>query len=305
MSRFLALTTVLLALLTLSCGGLMIDSRWRDRDIVIDGDDTDWQDLKLYVENWPVDIGIANDADFLYLTLSTADRSFQRQAIMRGFEVWIDPNGRQGKILGVRYPLGMMGKGGQEFETADGFNPYGSSRSRAEQDRLRRAGPAQLQEAFERMLASQQPMLLGRSDREIRSLTMVGKNDVRVNVTLADGRLVYEARFPLHGEYPIPPLPSKPGKSIGIGFKTRDLRFDREVVDSRDGVRGQGGGGLTGGQGGFGGRGGGFGGGTRDDGDYGGRRGGGGRGLSSTGFEPIEKWTKVTLSNPPTEQPPK
>ena len=39
MDRHVATITTLLALLLLSCGGLRIDSRWPDRDIVIDGDD--------------------------------------------------------------------------------------------------------------------------------------------------------------------------------------------------------------------------------------------------------------------------
>lgn len=304
MNRFPARITTLFALLTLSCGGLMIDSRWPDRDIVIDGDDTDWQDLKFYVQDWPFDIGLANDADFLYLTLSTADRSLQRQAIMRGFEVWIDPNGGQSKILGVRYPLGVAGRGREGFERAPGEQGLDDSfqgrRYRDDREMLRGAGPEQLQEAFERMLTGQQPMLLGRGSKEIRSLSMLGENDVRVMVTLADGRLVYEARFPLRGQYPLPPLPSKPDKRIGIGFRTRDLDFSR-AFQNRDELAGQrgggfGGGGFGGGQagGGFGGREGSYGDGVRR------RR---GPGFAST-IEPIEKWTKVTLAKSPTGQPP-
>ncbi len=299
MDRHVATISILLALLLLSCGGLRIDSRWPDRDIVIDGDDSDWQDLKLYVKDWPVDIGVANDDDFLYLTLSTADRNLQRQAIMRGFEVWIDPGGRQSKILGVRYPLGMFNMDRDPMRDQAAFGDFQGRRYRDEQEGLRRAGPAQLQDAFERILATQQPMLLGRGEKEIRSLTMLGEKDVRVMVTLADGRLVYEARFPLAGQYPLPPLPSKPGKNIAVGFKTREIDFQR-AFQNRD-LTGQTAGGFGGQGGGFGGRDGGFGQGR--GGGYGGRGGRSGA-FSGNSFQPIEEWTKVTLARSPSDPAP-
>lgn len=303
MDRHVATITTLLALLLLSCGGLRIDSRWLDRDIIIDGDDSDWQGLKLYVKDWPVDIGVANDADFLYLTLSTADRNLQRQAIMRGFEVWIDPAGRRGRILGVRYPLGMLSLEREELESMRGeaaFGDFQGRRYQDEQERLRRAGPAQLQDAFERILATQQPMLLGRGGKEIRSLTMLGEKDVRVMVTLADGRLVYEARFPLEGQYPLPRLPSKPGKNIAIGFKTRQIDF--RAFQNRGNPTPQTAGGIGGQGGGFGDRDGGFGQGGRG-GAYGGGR-GRGAGFSGNNLQPIEEWTKITLARSPADPAP-
>jgi hypothetical protein len=301
MDRHVATVSTFLALLLLSCGGLRIDSRWLDRDIIIDGDDSDWQDLKLYVKDWPVDIGVANDDDFLYVTLSTADRNLQRQAIMRGFEVWIDPDGRRGRILGVRYPLGMLNvdrEGMDPMRDQAAFGDFQGRRYQDEQEQLRRAGPAQLQDAFERILATQQPMLLGRGEKEIRSLTMLGEKDVRVMVTLADGRLVYEARFPLEGQYPLPRLPSKPGKNIAIGFKTREIDF--RAFQNHDNPR-QTAGGFGGQGGGFGGRDGGF---EQDrGGGYGGGR-GRGAGFSGNRLQPIEEWTKITLARSPSDPAP-
>ena len=266
-----------LSISLLSCGGLRIDSRWPDRDIVVDGDDADWQDLKLYVEDWPVDIGVANDADFLYLTLSTVDRSLQRQAIMRGFEVWIDPDGGKDRILGVRYPVGRAGMG------------RGGFRGRARGDRGDDfSRPEQLQEAFERLLSSQQPILLGKGEEKIRSLSMSSEKDVRVMVVYADGRLVYEARFPLQGQFPLPRLPAKDGKDIAIGFRTRHIEFDRSAMPNR----GEFGGGGFGGAGGVGG------GGRR--GGFGGGRDGAPGGFTRPDFDPIERWTRVSLAGPVT-----
>ena len=294
MSRQTAISS-LLALLLLSCGGLKIDSRWPDRDIVIDGDDADWQDLKLYVRDWPVDIGVANDDDFFYVTLSTADRNLQRQAIIRGFEVWVDPSGGRSKILGVRYPLGLLNT---DREAAEQFGDPAfaydiqSRRFHDEREKLQGAGPAQLQEAFERVLATQQPMLLGKGEKEIRSLTMLGEKDVRVMVTLTEGRLVYEARFPLEGHHPLPRLPSKPDKSISVGFRTREIEFQRRF-DTRDHI-------ATGG--GFGGSAGEYGQGGYGNGYEGGRR--RSSGFNTNNLQPIEEWTKITLATSPAVLPP-
>jgi hypothetical protein len=278
----------LFSICLLSCGGLKLDSHWLDRNITIDGDDSDWQDLKWYVKDWPVDIGIANDADFLYVNLSTADRSLQRQAIMRGFELWVDPGGGKGRVLGVRYPLGMAGRDRESFEESRlgpsaGAYRFGRRNQNDEISRLK--GPEQLQKAFERMLTSQRPMLLGKGEQEIRALNMSNDEDVRVAVTYSEGRLVYEARFRLRGSYPLPTLPSKEGKSIGIGFRTRD---SAAAVPSFGGFRGArgGGGGRYGGDG-YG-RGNGFG--SRRP-----------RGFPRSDLEPIEKWTKVALARPNTD----
>ena len=289
MTRIATYIITALSISLLSCGGLRIDSRWPDRDIVVDGDDADWQDLKLYVEDWPVDIGVANDADFLYLTLSTVDRSLQRQAIMRGFEVWIDPNGGRDRILGVRYPVGRAGvrrgQGGGEFGGMGRGQRRGFGGGRSQGDRGDDfSRPDQLQEAFERLLSSQQPILLGKGEEKIRSLNMSSENDVRVMVAYADGRLVYEARFPLRGPDPLPRLPAKDGRDIAIGFRTREIEFDGLDMQSRGEFGGRrGGGGGFGGPGGFGsGRGGGF--------------AGGRGGPSRPDFDSVEKWTRVSLA---------
>ena len=301
MNRHTAPILVLLSICLLACGGVKIDSRWPDRGLVIDGDDRDWEGLKLYVRDWPVDIGIANDADFLYLNLSTSDRALQRQVIMRGFEVWLDPGGGRDRIVGVRYPVGMTGRDRESFG-AMGVGQDGSARgdwrgSRSRGDAtgdLSRAHPEQLQEAFERMLAGQQPVLLGKGRQEIRAVNMSGENDVRVMVTFANGRLVYEARFPLHGQYPLPPLPEDEGKGIGLGFRTREL--DRTALQARGDDDFTGKGGLGGGVGGFGGPGVGLTGGR--SGTFGGRR---PSPFSPTDLAPIEEWTRITLARSATD----
>ena len=50
-----------------------LDSRWRDRDITIDGDNGDWPGpLRPIEENRPILAAAANDGQFLYLVPATS-----------------------------------------------------------------------------------------------------------------------------------------------------------------------------------------------------------------------------------------
>ena len=106
-------------------------------------------------------------------------------------------------------------------------------------------------------------------------------------VTLTEGRLVYEARFPREGHHPLPRLASKPGKNISVGFRTREIEFQRRF-DTGDNIA----------------AGGGFGGPAGDYGQSGYGRGYDGGRTRSSGFnagnlQPIEEWTKITLATAP------
>ena len=81
---------------------------------MIDGDPADWGSLLVEVEDHEFDFAYGNDADYLYLCLSTDDEQLRRQALGRGLTLWFDPAGGEQRVFGVRYPVGMM-DGGQDF----------------------------------------------------------------------------------------------------------------------------------------------------------------------------------------------
>ncbi len=63
-------------------GGLLaakrqrIESHWRDRDVVIDGDNGEWAGpLRPVEENHPILTTAMNDGQFLYVVLSTSDQA--------------------------------------------------------------------------------------------------------------------------------------------------------------------------------------------------------------------------------------
>jgi len=54
---------------------MSLQSKWRDKDIVIDAKDNEWQDCQLYTDQaTQTNIGIYNDDSYLYICFSTMDK---------------------------------------------------------------------------------------------------------------------------------------------------------------------------------------------------------------------------------------
>jgi|GEM_PF-4071972 len=100
-----------------------LQSRWRDRDIVVDGKDNEWQDCRLYTDQMTrTNIGIYNDDDYVYICFSTMDPDIQKAIVRQGFIIWFNETGGKGKALGVRYPIGAssgIGPGGDTYSVKE------------------------------------------------------------------------------------------------------------------------------------------------------------------------------------------
>ncbi|MFH1778208.1 MAG: hypothetical protein ABH952_11740 [Candidatus Omnitrophota bacterium] len=97
------------------CNKVKLESKWRDREIIIDGQNNEWQDVKKYVNDKKVAFGVFNDEDFLYLYMGSWDNELQRMMMMSGFTVWFDPEGRNKKKFGIHFPIGMRGGNPRDF----------------------------------------------------------------------------------------------------------------------------------------------------------------------------------------------
>jgi hypothetical protein len=109
-----------------------LQSRWLDKEIVIDANDNDWQDYPLfYDEKTRSCIGVYNDDTNLYLCFQTMDEDIQRQILSQGLFVWFNSTGGKDKQFGVCFPTGRRsyGLGGFPGRSPDipGTPPGGSS----------------------------------------------------------------------------------------------------------------------------------------------------------------------------------
>lgn len=223
------LLSVLAMLSLVGCSSkLQLTSHWRDRDIKVDGANTEWQDGLTFVEKENVAIGVFNDDTFLYLSLLSTDRSLQRQMTMLGFTLWFDPDGGKDKTFGIRFPIGRFAEGSmlprRWHEQGEGAPPEGFEESLREIE------------------------IIGPEKNQRRLLSISDLEGIEIRVDHSFEALCYEIKVPLQrSEQYLFAIDSDPGKQIGVGFETTAL--NRETMREKMG-RGGFGGGPPGGPGG-------------------------------------------------------
>jgi len=258
-SRITPLALILLAAVVAGCSSTPeLGSRWTDNGT------TGLQGNTFLVKSQNILIGLHNDNEYLYLTVTAGDRMKQRQIAVQGLTVWFDAKGGDDKRFGIHYPLGVMrpqieGRG-QDFMRDTSWDTAES--------------------------LSDELDILGPADGEHHRMHMLEAKGVDVKMENREGTLIYSLKVPLmdNGGHAFA-IGAKPGSVIGLGIETPEM----------SGVRNRGEGQESGGGGGRGRRG--FGG--RGDRGFGG---GGGRGDQGSpdgargAREPIKFWGKVTLA---------
>lgn len=230
--------TIMALFLSAGCGGKELQSQWKDREIVIDGQTPEWYGAVTYLKDDKVSVGLMNDDEFLYVSFTAGDRETQIQVLVRGATLWFDPDGGNDRAFGVRFPLGIL-EGGMRM------------------DRENRPELHELIAAY-RGPDVEMEILHGEDDPLRMKVVDVARIDVAVDDV--QGILVYELKVPLrdhpHG------IGAEAGSTIGVRFETQEIDFEelRERMMAQGRGRPPGGGGRGGGGGGMGGPGGGMGG---------------------------------------------
>jgi hypothetical protein len=256
------------------CGGKVdLESQWRTKSVYVDGANTEWSGATTYFDDQKLSVGLQNDGEYLYVALFVGDRRSQAQIVMQGCTLWFDPSGEGEKELGVRYPLGFTGRGGEAGARGPksggerGQGPWGSPPD---------------SETLEEILSKQPKTveILGPGPGQLHSQSLV-ENDMEVIVLVHETSLVYEIKIPLTrgGHCPFG-VGAEPGMEIAVGVETPEIQTPERPQGMGRGRPG----GLGGGRGGMGGR----------PGGMGGRSGG-----RPEPPSPLEVWAKVKLAAAP------
>jgi hypothetical protein len=85
----------------------------RDRDIVIDGSATEWDDVIEYPAHIIPNLGLSaiSDNDHLYLCLTSEDRVVVSKILMAGFSITFQTPKQNKSLFGIYFPLGMKDTG--------------------------------------------------------------------------------------------------------------------------------------------------------------------------------------------------
>lgn len=273
-SKYSTIFIVLFCVLVMAgCNDTQLQSSWRNREIIIDGSDAEWQDISVYFQKSKVVFGICNDEKYVYMCMVISDHQTEREIIGRGFTVWCDAKGGNEKVFGIHFPLGFQETKIQRNETGNDDEP------------------GKREQIFQQMTSEME--ILGPGKEERVRMTAPGTQGVRAQFAHSSNEnLVYELRLPLKPNTDQPyAIGADTGKTIGIGFEVAEA--DREAMKKRMGEEGEPRGGRGGGGGGGGGRGGG-----RSRGKSSGSEGVSPDGGSSS-HEALNIWMRVTLASMP------
>ena len=250
-----------------ACGSIDVDSRWRDFPIAIDGNSDDWGNALVPFEDTDVFLGVANDADSLFLCLDAGNGDRPVPFTTRGLVLWVDAKGGKSHDYGLRFPIGFDRNAVRDESVDSGDQAQGRTR--------RREARADARDELEIILPG---------EKEPRRVKLADLKGLEVSAKTINGRFVYEARIP---------LAASPDATFAVGAApgTRKIGLGLELPESdspygRPGMGGRGGG--FGGMGGMGGMRGGM------DGRMGGRTGGRGGGLQN-----FKIWAYVNLAAAP------
>jgi hypothetical protein len=244
-----------------SAGAEKLKSQWRNTDVAIDAQASEWEGAITRFEDEQIGVGVRNDIENLYVALIVENERTEMEMLTRGCTVWFDPKGKDGKTFGIRYPLGVTGKDRRAFARG-----------------LMESGNVDSLVAVYQALPPNIEFLAGADAPGVSA--PAHDHGVEVAARAERGRLIYELKVPLTGSEPVPhAIGVQPGKAFAIGIETPE-RTDPP------------GGGPSGG-----GRGPGREGGMRRGGPGGGGPGGGPRGPGAR--ERLSLWITVQLSPPP------
>ena len=235
-----------LTIMLIGCEIPELKSRWRDREIVVDGKESEWGNyIQYYHEKSKTIICMFNDETYLYIKVSTPNRMMQQQLTVQGFTIWFDPECSQKKTFGIHFPIGLQNykKNTIRLDTRN--------RSRKEQ--------AELKKIIEESQSKVEILGPGLDEAFIMSTADAEKNGISVRIGRQAEIMVYELKVPLDksGQHYYA-IGTRIAGKIGIGFETGEKTGkpdseDRrsETVDPNKGYNGQrgsrgGSGGLTG-----------------------------------------------------------
>jgi hypothetical protein len=194
---------------------IVFKTGWKDRDLVIDGRNGDWQGALGYLQDPPVMLGFLNDDNAIYICLSTNIPAVREGMLRRGITVWIDPKGGKRKTLGIRLSPSAPPGGPGDAPPGAPASPEDAQKSAGEP-------PARPEGAFGRGASTPPARLMVRlPDRNEWTPIEDGAGEIEAAIEDANGLAVFEMRLPLKGGPEIPAaVGAGPGTAISMTFET-------------------------------------------------------------------------------------
>ncbi|MCX6145910.1 MAG: hypothetical protein NTW25_01480 [Candidatus Kapabacteria bacterium] len=282
----LILSTLIPTLIILlnSCASIeQIDSKYAQKEIIIDGNDIDWQESFYYYPDQRIMIGFRNDENNLYVCLKSADSEVFHKVMMNGLTLWINDKEDDTKTFGIHYPIGALNEFGN-FE-----KPRNDEERESAQNKK-----------YDNMLYTLDLLFNDGVDKEsISVLNLVRKYNVTAIIKRDNGTVIYEIAIPLKSDKININSRNSKKKIITLGFETGEIKnkqnFKRNDTDIGEGIvpgnQGMAPGGMVGGIGGRG-----MSGGASGRGRGAGRSGNMGGASANKALVPLKIWFDIKLA---------
>lgn len=170
------LQIILLSLLVYGCASSE-KLKQSTQQITVDGLSNDWPKLVNFDKTLKIVYGVSYDDSHLYVIARTYDENTKRGIISSGLTVWINPDGKKKKDIGVKYPIMNSGAGNRKGNKGPNNDPN----KKLSQDKFKSI------------------MLKGIISNEMK---VVQKNYLKIDLDVevkfdSSGHLLYEMKIPL------------------------------------------------------------------------------------------------------------
>lgn len=176
--------------------------------IIVDGKANDWPINWIQDKEKMFSYNVCADEQLLYVRVMTSDYFTKRKMAAFGFTLWLDPEGKKKKKLGLRFPTG----GAEAEERAAAIRDQGGSGSSAGER-------ADYQKEIDRQLIINLEVLelIGLSKEPITSARSGIMNGIKVAIDMdSTGAYVYEAIIPFKSFR----ISRAAIKEMSVGFET-------------------------------------------------------------------------------------
>ncbi len=189
-------------------------AHWRNRDISIDGDYTDWSGYLALNEDSNMAFGFLRDSSYFYVCLVASDPDIQRQIMGQGLIVWLEADKNAGNRIGIKVPLGMM---------ASSAPPQEFMKNRTEMDGKKP------EPSFEHLLNELEIQNPGEKTFNSYGVSEIVQSGLEVGAGMSMEQLVYEMRIPLiRGEKTRYALGFEPVQVVTLEIETPEM--DHEAM---------------------------------------------------------------------------
>jgi hypothetical protein len=101
---------IFLSIMMTGCSNNFYTSHKATPDYRIDGVLSEWSGKFQIPEDQNFAISVSNDKNYVYVAISSRDKVFQREIILRGLTLWLDARGRKHRDLGIKFEGSLSGR---------------------------------------------------------------------------------------------------------------------------------------------------------------------------------------------------